>query len=57
MIVIVVHPDAYVDARFLILVIAKRVATVQVAQVTLLLSLFIIVDDLKLDQWLWFVVR
>ena len=48
-VVILVHPDAYVDARFLMLVLAQGLAVHRLVHFSLFLSLLIIVNDLKLD--------
>ena len=49
-VVILVHPDAYVDARFLMLVLAQGLTVHRLVHFSLLLSLLIIVNDLKLDR-------
>lgn len=54
-VVLVVHADAYMDSGLLILVLAQPVCCIHITQIPLLLSLFIIVDDLKLDRWLRFI--
>ena len=51
-----VHTDTNMNSGLLILVFASyHIAAVQITQISLFLCLFIIVDNLELDQWLRFV--
>lgn len=51
-VVVLVHADAYVDARLLVLVLRQWLSVVRLVQVTLFLGLLVVVYHLELNEWL-----